>query len=92
MLLYLSILCAGAIKDSVVGEERIAQYLLAVLNSRRTPLHWDRLANERIRSLPELDETSADVFPDSTARKRRQLDSSDVLYIKVLSLSILSHL
>lgn len=90
MLLYLSILCAGAIKDPVVGEERIAQYLLAVLNSRRTPLHWDRLA--RIQSLPELDETSADVFPDSTARKRRQLDSSDVLYIKVLSLSILWHL
>ncbi|KAG6475813.1 short integuments 2, mitochondrial-like isoform X1 [Zingiber officinale] len=75
----------GAIKDSVVGEERIAQYLLAVLNSRRTPLHWDRLANERIRSAPELDKTNADVFPDSTARKRRQLDTSDVLYIKDLA-------
>ncbi|KAG6490019.1 hypothetical protein ZIOFF_051301 [Zingiber officinale] len=75
----------GEIKYSVIGEERIAQYLLAVFNSRRTPLYWDHLANERIRSAPELDKTHADVFPDSTARKRRQLDTSDVLYIKQTS-------
>ncbi|KAK6127281.1 hypothetical protein DH2020_038944 [Rehmannia glutinosa] len=36
----LKLAAAGSVKDSVVGEERIAQYLLAVLNTRGTPLHW----------------------------------------------------
>uniref|UniRef100_A0A1S4AG10 Short integuments 2, mitochondrial n=1 Tax=Nicotiana tabacum TaxID=4097 RepID=A0A1S4AG10_TOBAC len=34
----LKLALAGSVKDSVVGEERIAQYLLAVLNTRGTPL------------------------------------------------------
>ncbi|EYU20756.1 hypothetical protein ABFS82_11G009700 [Erythranthe guttata] len=38
----LKLAAAGSVKDSVVGEERIAQYLLAVLNTRGTPLHWRR--------------------------------------------------
>ena len=38
----------GSVKDSVVGEERIVQYLLAVLNTRGTPLHWKHLNNRRI--------------------------------------------
>ncbi|KAL3678093.1 hypothetical protein R1sor_021049 [Riccia sorocarpa] len=30
----------GAVKDTVVGEERLARYLLSVLNSRAAHLHW----------------------------------------------------
>ena len=61
----------GAVKDSVVGEERIAKYLLSVLNTRRTPLHWGRLVNRsdqennRLRKQPE------------------HIDGSDVVYIQV---------
>ena len=42
---------AGSVKDSVVGEERIAQYLLAVLNSRGTPLHWRHWNNRRAEGI-----------------------------------------
>ncbi|KAL0337949.1 UNVERIFIED_CONTAM: Short integuments 2, mitochondrial [Sesamum calycinum] len=41
----LKLAAAGSVKDSVVGEERIAQYLLAVLNTRGTPLHWRHLTD-----------------------------------------------
>ena len=86
LLSRLSILCAGAVKDSVVGEERIAQYLLAILNSRRTPLHWDRLGNERMRTAPEFDGRNKNIFADSIPKRRRQLNvsDSDALYIEVL--------
>ncbi len=30
----------GAVKDSVVGEERVARYLLTVLNARSAHLRW----------------------------------------------------
>ncbi|KAL2641897.1 hypothetical protein R1flu_009484 [Riccia fluitans] len=30
----------GAVKDTVIGEERLARYLLSVLNSRSAHLHW----------------------------------------------------
>lgn len=79
-------MCAGAVKDSVVGEERIAQYLLAILNSRRTPLHWDRLGNERMQTAPEFDGRNKNIFADSIPKRRRQLNvsDSDALYIEVL--------
>ncbi|BAT89782.1 hypothetical protein VIGAN_06084100 [Vigna angularis var. angularis] len=37
-----------SVKDSVVGEERIVQYLLAVLDTRGTPPHWKHLNNRRL--------------------------------------------
>ncbi|KAH9315929.1 hypothetical protein KI387_024556, partial [Taxus chinensis] len=39
----LKLALTGAIKDSVVGEDRVAQYLLATLNTRQIPLHWKDL-------------------------------------------------
>ncbi|XP_057840822.1 short integuments 2, mitochondrial isoform X2 [Cryptomeria japonica] len=36
----------GAIKDSIVGEDRVAQYLLAILNTHRIPLHWKDLESK----------------------------------------------
>ncbi|OAE28681.1 hypothetical protein AXG93_312s1100 [Marchantia polymorpha subsp. ruderalis] len=30
----------GAVKDTVIGEERLARYLLSVLNARSAHLHW----------------------------------------------------
>lgn len=38
--------CEGAIKDSVVGEERLGRYLLAFLNSRQAPLKWKKSIEE----------------------------------------------
>ena len=38
----------GSVKDSVVGEEQIAQYLTAVLNTQGTPLHWKHLNHRRL--------------------------------------------
>ncbi|CAL9040475.1 unnamed protein product [Musa banksii] len=82
----LKLALTGAVKDSVVGEERIAQYLLAILNSRRTPLHWDRLGNERMRTAPEFDGRNKNIFADSIPKRRRQLNvsDSDALYIEDL--------
>ncbi|WOL11339.1 short integuments 2, mitochondrial [Canna indica] len=80
----LKLALTGAVKDSVVGEERIAQYLLAILNSRRTPLHWDRLANDRTQPAAELDGRNESIFGDSVPKKRRQLNRSDALYIEDL--------
>eukprot|EP00249_Psilotum_nudum_P006328 c19641_g1_i1 orf=379-1533(-) len=36
----LKLALTGAVKDSVVGEERLARYLLATLNGRSAPLKW----------------------------------------------------
>lgn len=42
----LKLALTGAVKDSVVGEDRLAQYLLAMLNTRHVPLRWKGLNNE----------------------------------------------
>lgn len=41
----LKLALTGAVKDSVVGEDRLAQYLLAMLNTRHVPLRWKGLNN-----------------------------------------------
>lgn len=69
----LKLALTGAIKDSIVGEVRIAQYLLAVLNSRKTPLYWERLHNEQIGG-------SSSGIP----KRRNRLNGSDVIYIESL--------
>lgn len=73
---------AGSVKDSVVGEERLAQYLLAVLNSRSTPLHWKHLNNRRMERYKTKDKE--DKLKDLLPRKRKQLNDSDVWYIEVM--------
>lgn len=75
---------AGSVKDSVVGEERIAQYLLAVLNSRGTPLHWRRFldtgSDGRLESEDKPDYSLENLLPK---RKRPPIIKSDVVYIEV---------
>eukprot|EP00252_Welwitschia_mirabilis_P025733 TRINITY_DN8170_c0_g1_i1.p1 TRINITY_DN8170_c0_g1~~TRINITY_DN8170_c0_g1_i1.p1 ORF type:complete len:368 (-),score=70.26 TRINITY_DN8170_c0_g1_i1:424-1527(-) len=36
----------GSVKDSVVGEERLARYLLALLNTRHVPMQWRHVHND----------------------------------------------
>ncbi|KAF3792848.1 Short integuments 2 [Nymphaea thermarum] len=47
----LKLALVGSVKDSVVGEERLADYLLAILNTREVPLHWKEKAS--LRSLDD---------------------------------------
>jgi mitochondrial GTPase 1 len=76
---------AGAVKDSVVGEERIAKYLLSLLNIRKTPLHWERLLHRREEFDDEECSSNKKDSRGSQWRKRR-LNNSDALYIQVLTL------
>ncbi|KAJ4977071.1 hypothetical protein NE237_002177 [Protea cynaroides] len=80
----LKLAVTGSVKDSVVGEERLAQYLLAVLNSRSTPLHWKM--NNRI--LEQLKHGSTDKNDNKLKallpKKKKQLDDSNVWYIEDL--------
>lgn len=73
-------------KDSVVGEERLARYFLSVLNNRNTPLHWKNLNNERSGSLSEAITRNKKIFKASLRRTGQQLDHSDVWYIEVIYL------
>lgn len=80
----LKLALTGSVKDSVVGEERIAQYLLAVLNTRGTPLRWKHLMNPEAKDLHQ----DADNKPEYNLkdhllmRKKPLLDKSDVQYIE----------
>ena len=35
----------------MIGEKQIAQYLLAVLNTQGTPLHWKHLNSRRLEGI-----------------------------------------
>lgn len=77
----------GSVKDSVVGEERIAQYLLAVLNIRGTPLHWKHL-NDRVEQACRDSEDKHEYnLKDLRPKKRNPPNLSDMLYIEVKNLS-----
>ncbi|KAL5981842.1 Short integuments 2, mitochondrial [Asimina triloba] len=79
----LKLALTGAVKDSVVGEERIAQYFLALLNTRSTPLHWRDFDNRRMEdSKCESKHENSDKFKDSLPRRRKPLNESDVRYIE----------
>lgn len=81
----LKLALAGSVKDSVVGEERIAQYLLAVLNSRRTPLHWNHLNNRRLKGIQYATEGKHEYsLKDLRPKRRKPPNNSDVLYIEDL--------
>lgn len=73
----LKLALAGSVKDSVVGEERIAQYLLAVLNARGTPFHWKHLFGK----VTEGAKPAYDV-KDLLPNRRRPQNNSDVLYVE----------
>ncbi|XP_051143217.1 short integuments 2, mitochondrial isoform X3 [Andrographis paniculata] len=81
----LKLAAAGSVKDSVVGEERIVQYLLAVLNVRGTPLRWKPHNNKEAEggSL-NLDDNrpSYDLKDLLPKRKKPSLNKSDVYYIE----------
>ncbi|XP_019059749.1 PREDICTED: short integuments 2, mitochondrial [Tarenaya hassleriana] len=79
----LKLALAGSVKDSVVGEERIAQYFLALLNTRGTPLHWKNLVEGRNQesSGDQIDKPSYDL-KDLLQKKKKQPDLSDVHYVE----------
>ena len=78
-------LCTGAVKDSVVGEERIAKYLLSLLNIRKTPLHWERLLHRR-EEFDEDPDDSCEKGSRGSLQRRQRFNNSDALYVQVLAL------
>ena len=75
----------GSVKDSVVGEERIAQYLLAVLNTRGTPLHWKHLNNRRLEGIRyDSKEKHEYNLKDLRPKRRKPPNDSDMLYVEVI--------
>ncbi|CAK9183972.1 unnamed protein product [Ilex paraguariensis] len=79
----LKLALAGSVKDSVVGEERIAQYLLAVLNTRSTPLHWRHLNGRGTEVLKcESDDKKEYNLRDLLPKRRKPQSNSDVHYIE----------
>lgn len=80
---------AGSIKDSVVGEDRIAQYLLAVLNTRGTPFHWKNSSNRRMEGIQYEAEEKVDYSLKNLRPSRRKLPTkSHVLYVEVMEITI----
>ncbi|KAJ8898798.1 hypothetical protein K2173_006330 [Erythroxylum novogranatense] len=81
----LKLALAGSVKDSVVGEERIAQYLLAVLNTRGTPLHWKHWNNRKMDGIsyntPQNDKFD---IKELSPKRRKPPDVSDLLYVEDL--------
>ncbi|PKA54514.1 hypothetical protein AXF42_Ash000349 [Apostasia shenzhenica] len=82
----LKLALTGAIKDSVVGELRLAQYLLAVLNTRKSPMHWDRLLKQHTSDSKNASGGKIEnVLKDSIPKRRNRLNMSNVLYIQDLA-------
>ncbi|KMT15043.1 hypothetical protein BVRB_3g061660 [Beta vulgaris subsp. vulgaris] len=78
----LKLAATGSVKDSVVGEERIAQYLLAVLNSRGTPLHWKYWKDKKEKLQNGADGKHEYNIKDLLPNRRKPLDDSAVYYIE----------
>ncbi|CAG7873726.1 unnamed protein product [Brassica rapa] len=79
----LKLALSGSVKDSVVGEERLAQYFLAILNTRGTPLHWKYLfegRNEGSAHPDSIDKPSYNL-KDLRHQRSKQPDSSAVHYV-----------
>ncbi|CAO1947013.1 unnamed protein product [Urochloa humidicola] len=83
----LKLALTGAVKDSVVGEERIAKYLLSLLNIRKTPLHWERLLHRREELHEETCSLNENDSRDSL-RRRRRLNNSDAIYVQDLVMEV----
>ena len=67
----------------MVGEERIAQYLLAVLNTRGTPLSWKHQNNRRMEGIRYDTEEKHEYKLKNLRPKRSPPNKSDVVYIEV---------
>ncbi|XAR68498.1 hypothetical protein NMG60_11003637 [Bertholletia excelsa] len=79
----LKLALAGSVKDSVVGEERIAKYLLAVLNTRGTPLHWKHFDNRSTEGL-ESDDKHEYNLKDLLPKRKKPLNITDVHFVEDL--------
>lgn len=78
----LKLAAAGSVKDSAVGEERITQFLLAVLNSRGTPLHWKHLKDRKDETAVDSEGKHEHNIKDLLPKRRKPLDKSSVYYIE----------
>ncbi|WOH06474.1 hypothetical protein DCAR_0625902 [Daucus carota subsp. sativus] len=76
----LKLALTGSVKDSVVGEERIAQYLLAVLNCRSTPLHWRHINTKGFEE--NTNDKHEYNVRDLLRNRRKPPNLSDVHYIE----------
>ncbi|PWA45474.1 P-loop containing nucleoside triphosphate hydrolases superfamily protein [Artemisia annua] len=89
----LKLALTGSVKDSVVGEERIAQYLLAVLNTRQTPLHWRNVHNDILKGLQNENDDKRDYNLKDLLPKRRVLPvASNVHYVEGIAREVQSAL
>lgn len=79
----LKLALAGSVKDSVVGEERIAQYLLAVLNTRGTPLQWKHLVDQESKDLHhELENKPESVIKDLQNKRKKPMNKSNAFRVQ----------
>ncbi|XP_059295941.1 short integuments 2, mitochondrial-like isoform X2 [Lycium ferocissimum] len=79
----LKLALAGSVKDSVVGEERIAQYLLAVLNTRGTPLQWKHLVDRESMDLHhELENKPESIIKDLQNKGKKPMNKSKVYRVQ----------
>ncbi|KAK4783753.1 hypothetical protein SAY86_018121 [Trapa natans] len=79
----LKLALAGSVKDSVVGEERIVQYLLAVLNIRGTPFLWKHSNNRKLEGIQYESEEKPVYSPkDLLTNRRKPPNTSDLIYIE----------
>ena len=83
----LKLALTGAVKDSVVGEERIAKYLLSLLNIRKTPLHWERLLHRR-EEFDEDPDDSCEKGSRGSLQRRQRFNNSDALYVQDLVIEV----
>ncbi|KAK9065746.1 hypothetical protein SSX86_015147 [Deinandra increscens subsp. villosa] len=89
----LKLALAGSVKDSVVGEERIAQYLLAILNTRQTPLHWRNVHNNTVKEMQNGSDGKHDYNIKDLLPKRRVLPvASNVHYVEGIAKEVQSAL
>lgn len=71
-------------KDAVVGEERIAQYLLAVLNTRGTPLQWKHLVDRETKDPHlELEKKPECIIKDLQNKGKKPLNKSNAYQVQV---------
>ncbi|KAL3327159.1 hypothetical protein AABB24_037723, partial [Solanum stoloniferum] len=79
----LKLALAGSVKDSVVGEERIAQYLLAVLNTRGTPLQWKHLVDRESKDPDhELEHKPESVIKDLQNKGKKPRNKSNAYRVQ----------
>ncbi|KAK6778936.1 hypothetical protein RDI58_025654 [Solanum bulbocastanum] len=79
----LKLALAGSVKDSVVGEERIAQYLLAVLNTRGTPLQWKHLVDRESKDPDhELENKPESVIKDLQNKGKKPRNKSNAYRVQ----------